>query len=490
MLNSLEYTVDPVFYSTQLRPDNINNSDISLNTTRRIFINEIFPEQDLVQGQTTIQPTLDLAYFPDEKGPYNNQDNSAFAQQTAQHWGGIMRAINATNFEQSNVEFIEFWLLDTFNEIESNDDALGELVVHLGNISEDILKDGRKQYENGLPGTEPTAVQTTNWGRTPSSQSLLYAFNTVEEDRLLQDVGLDGLSDEEERLVYPNGPANDPAGDNYEYFLQAEGGIIDRYRNYNGTDGNSPIAFSDTDRGSSAEPDAEDVNRDQTMNTIDSYFEYKIPIEKNMRVGGHPFVTDVRENVNVELPNGQTLVTRWIQFKVPIDKNYYQGTNFAPYFNTINGIQDLRSVRFMRMVLSGFEQPVVMRFGTLDLVRGDWRRYNRSLNEDVVVNRNTTVDISTVNILENENRIPVNYVLPPEIQREQINNNNTIVRQNEQSLSFRVCDLQPMDSRGIFKGLMWIYANTRSWKCICMPSPFKGKTHSLEKGQTKTLTAA
>ena len=447
------YTVDPVFYSTQLRPDDINNSDISLNTTRRIFINEIFPEQDLVQGQTTIQPTLDLAYFPEEKGPYNNQENNAFAGQTEDNWGGIMRSINATNFEQSNVEFIEFWLLDTFNELQSNTDDLGELVVHLGNISEDILKDGRKQYENGLPGTEPTSVQNTNWGKTPSSQSLLYAFNTVEEDRQLQDVGLDGLNDEEERLVYSNGPANDPAGDNYEYFLQASGGIIDRYRNYNGTDGNSPIAFSDTDRGSTAEPDAEDVNRDQTMNTIDSYFEYKIPIEKNMRVGGHPFVTDVRENVNVELPNGQTLVTRWIQFKVPIDKNYYQGTNFAPYFNTVNGIQDLRSIRFMRMVLSGFDQPVVMRFGTLDLVRGDWRRYNRSLNEDVVVNRNTTVDISTVNILENENRIPVNYVLPPEIQREQINNNNTIVRQNEQSLSFRVCDLQPMDSRGIFKGV-------------------------------------
>ena len=208
------YTVDPVFYSTQLRPDDINNSDISLNTTRRIFINEIFPEQDLVQGQTTIQPTLDLAYFPEEKGPYNNQENNAFAGQTEDNWGGIMRSINATNFEQSNVEFIEFWLLDTFNELQSNTDDLGKLVVHLGNISEDILKDGRKQYENGLPGTEPTSVQNTNWGKTPSSQSLLYAFNTVEEDRQLQDVGLDGLNDEEERLVYSNGPANDPAGDN------------------------------------------------------------------------------------------------------------------------------------------------------------------------------------------------------------------------------------------------------------------------------------
>ena len=105
----------------------------------------------------------------------------------------------------------------------------------------------------------------------------------------------------------------------------------------------------------------------------------------------------------------------------------------------------------MRMLLTGFEQKVVFRFGTLDLVRGDWRRYNKPLNEEVLANSNTTVDISTVNILENENRIPINYVLPPEIQREQINNNNTIIRQNEQSLAMRIFNLKPMDSRGIFK---------------------------------------
>ena len=105
----------------------------------------------------------------------------------------------------------------------------------------------------------------------------------------------------------------------------------------------------------------------------------------------------------------------------------------------------------MRMLLSGFSEDIVFRFGTLDLVRGDWRRYNKALNENIIANENTTVDISTVNILENENRIPINYVLPPEIQREQINNNNTIIRQNEQSLAMRIFDLKPMDSRGIFK---------------------------------------
>jgi len=447
------YTVDPIFYSNQLRPNGVDNASISLNTTRRIFINEIFPEQDLVQGQTTVQNTFDLAYFPKEKGPYNNNPLNYFNKNVKNNWGGIMRAINSTNFEQTNVEFIEFWLLDTFSEIDSSNNDLGTLSFHLGNISEDILKDGRKQYENGLPVKDLSSFKSSNWGKTPSSQSLLYTFNTIESDRLKQDVGLDGLNDLEEMDFYPNNPIDDPAGDNYEYFSNVAGGIIDRYKRYNGTDGNSPIAFSDSNRGSTSEPDTEDINRDQTMNTIDSYFGFNIPIRKNMTVGNHPFVTDVRENVKVVLPNGKNISTRWIQFKIPIDKAYYESTTYKKYYQNVNGIQDLRSIRFLRMVLSNFDKPVVLRFGTLDLVRGDWRRYNKPLNNNIINNTGTTVDISTVNILENENRIPINYILPPDIVREQINNNNTVIRQNEQSLSLRFCNLKPMDSRSIYKNI-------------------------------------
>ena len=447
------YSIDPVFYAGG-RPSGINNDDISLNTTRRIFIKEIFPEQDLVQGTTTVQSTLDLAYYPQEKGPYNNVTEEEFKRDNAENWAGIMRPINATNFEQSNVEFIEFWLLDTFSEMITMDDDLGELYFHLGNISEDILKDGRKQFENGLPGPNSQFLaHETPWGMVPSTQSLLYAFNTIPEDREAQDVGLDGLNDITEALVYTNGPEEDPAGDNYQFFVSAKGGVLERYKNYNGTQGNSPVAFSDTDRGNTTEPDSEDINRDQSMNTIDSYFEYRIPISKSMGVGNHPFITDVRENVKVAVPNGDEITTRWIQFKIPVQKGYYEDTQFDEYFEAINNIEDLRSIRFMRMVLKGFSQPVVLRFGTLDLVRGDWRRYNQKLNKSLPKNNNTTVDISTVNILENENRIPVNYVLPPDIQREQINNNNTIVRQNEQSMSLRVCDLQPMDYRAVYKNV-------------------------------------
>ena len=447
------YSIDPIFYAGG-RPSGINNDDISLNTTRRIFIKEIFPEQDLIQGTTTVQSTLDLAYYPEEKGPYNNVTEDEFKKDRAENWAGIMRPINATNFEQSNVEFIEFWLLDTFSELSTMEDDLGELYLHLGNISEDILKDGRKQFENGLPGPNSQFLaHETSWGMVPSTQSLLYAFNTIPEDREAQDVGLDGLDDIEEGLVYTNGAKEDPAGDNYQFFVSAKGGVLERYKNYNGTQGNSPVAFSDTNRGNTTEPDSEDINRDQSMNTIDSYFEYRVPISKTMGVGNHPFITDVRENVRVSVPNGDEITTRWIQFKIPVQKGYYQDTQFAEYFEAINNIEDLRSIRFMRMVLKGFSEPVVLRFGTLDLVRGDWRRYNQKLNKNLPKNNNTTVDISTVNILENENRIPINYVLPPDIQREQINNNNTIVRQNEQSMTLRICDLQPMDYRAVFKNV-------------------------------------
>ena len=444
------YSIDQIFYSRQ--PPGINNDDISSNETRSISINELFPEQDLVQGMISRLPTLDLAYYPKEKGPYNNAELSQFLLDPKKNWAGITRTLNATNFEQSNVEFIEFWLLDTFSDNISEDDNLGELIFHLGNISEDILRDGRKQFENGLPSdSEITPTYETPWGRVPATQSLVYAFNSNPEDRILQDVGLDGLSDQEESEIFTNGPINDPAGDNYEYYLQVEGSILERYKNYNGFENNTPIEFSDNDRGNTTEPDTEDINRDQSMNTIDSYFEYHVPIFKTMQVGNHPFITDVRENVEVRAPNGDQYTTRWIQFKVPIQKSYYENTSFNSYFGAVNEINDLRSIRFMRMLLSGFSEEIVFRFGTLDLVRGDWRRYNKALNEDIIANENTTVDISTVNILENENRIPINYVLPPEIQREQINNNNTIIRQNEQSLAMRIFDLKPMDSRGIFK---------------------------------------
>jgi cell surface protein SprA len=235
------YNIDPIFYTRQ-RPSEINENEISKNETRRIFIEEIFPQQDIIEGQSRIQSTFDLSYFPDEKGPYNNNINSNFANDLKDNWAGITRDLSSTNFEKSNVEFIQFWLLDTFSENESNSNDLGSLVLNLGNISEDILRDGKKQYENGLPVVNSQlTVNESNWGKTPATQSLVYSFDSDANNRALQDLGYDGLNDSDEITKYTNGSSLDPAGDNYEYYIDASGGIVNRYKNYNGTQGNSPI---------------------------------------------------------------------------------------------------------------------------------------------------------------------------------------------------------------------------------------------------------
>ncbi|MEX0272989.1 MAG: cell surface protein SprA, partial [Flavobacteriaceae bacterium] len=173
------YTIDPIFYGNQ-RPSEMNDGDISTNATRRVFIDEVFPEQDVAQGQTRVQATLDLAYYPNIKGPYN--DNPGFeGEAEGDKWAGIMRPLSSTNFEQSNVEFIQFWVLDPYVDGIAVDP--GELVINLGNISEDILKDGRKQYVNGLPiSTENELVYTTDWGKVPATQALVYAFDADESN--------------------------------------------------------------------------------------------------------------------------------------------------------------------------------------------------------------------------------------------------------------------------------------------------------------------
>lgn len=455
------YTIDPIFYTGQ-RPSGISDSDLATNRTRRVFINELFPVTDIVQGQTTVINTLDLTYFPQERGPYNFNPAAAGSNilpNPEQNFGGIMRGINSTNFEQGNVEYIQFWLLDPYvgaGAVGGNNQ--GKIYFNLGEISEDVLKDGRKFYENGLPGpgtTQPTIP--TIWGKVPASQSLIYAFDTNDANRVFQDVGLDGLNDEEEAQQFPQfAGLSDPAADNYQFYLNASGDVIERYRNYNGLQGNSPVNVTNADRGSTTLPDVEDVNRDNTMNTINAYFEYSVDIRPGMEVGQN-FITDIRTATpTIPGPGNQTTDARWIQFKIPV---------FEPE-RTIGSIADFRSIRFMRMFLTGFSEEVTIRFGALELVRGEWRRFLGSLDYNVGdddSDDDTAFDVLAVNIEENSNRRPINYVMPPGVFREQLFNQNTVVNQNEQSLALRISKknpslpglggLEPGDGRAVFKNL-------------------------------------
>lgn len=437
------YTIDPIFYSNQ-RPGDISDEDVSDLYTRRVFIDEVFPELDIAQGQTTVINTLDLVYYPTERGPYNfdptavgdnlNPDDS---------WAGITRQITSTDFEQANVEYIEFWLQDPFLNSGPGTQP-GKLFINLGNISEDVLKDGKKQYENGLPedgDITPLLPETAYQTVVPRNQSLIYTFSTGGEQRTNQDVGYDGYDNAEELARFGGAFGEDPSKDDYTYYLNTEGNIFERYKKYNGQQGNSPDVFTDTNRGSTPQPDVEDINRDNTMNTIDSYFQYEVDIDPMTLNESNPLINDVKPRT-VTLPNGQTADVTWYQFRIPIGE--------GPSRTAIGGISDIRSVRFARLFLTDFAETTVMRFATLDLVRSDWRRYNLTLDDEPNNdNDNTEFTVGVVGLQENDG----NYVLPPGVVLEQLNNNNNIIRQNEQSLVVEVCDLEPEDSRGVFKNI-------------------------------------
>jgi cell surface protein SprA len=442
------YTIDPIFYAD--RPDGVSEDDLSTNRTRRIFSSELYPNVDIAVGQSQVVNTLDLTYYPTERGPYNNNPDPIIPEQ---NFGGITRALNSTNFEQQNVEYIQFWILDpyydTANPLSQADPSnTGKIYFNLGAISEDILKDGKKQFENGLPeagGNQLT--HSTTWGKVPQSQSLVYAFDTNEGNRAIQDAGLDGLSDDEEAAKYTNFAGNpDPAGDNYQFYLAAQGNVLEKYKNHNGTQGNSPVNVTDANRGNATLPDVEDINRDNTMDEINAYYEYSIEMKPNMLPGSN-YVTDIVEKTigGSQVPNGIETKARWIQFKIPVSKPE----------SIIGGISDYRSIRFMRMFMTGFKEEVTVRFGALDLVRGEWRRYDASLdpNETTVENNQDTTDfdVEAVNIQENGNI----YVSPPGVVREQLFNQNTVINQNEQSLLVRVkgTGLEVDDSRAVFKNV-------------------------------------
>ncbi|MCF6213047.1 MAG: cell surface protein SprA [Flavobacteriaceae bacterium] len=482
------YNIDRLFYGgSSLKPNNIDDNELSRAEIRRVDLKELFPQQDVDFTQSTVVRTFDLAYFPQERGSYNfdatNIDADGNLTNPENRWAGIMRSLSTTDFEQANVEYIQFWVMDPFehysitesegfpkNHTLSDADFTGELYINLGNISEDILKDGRKMFENGLPQDgqkDPSIINETIWSDIPLNQSLLYAFDEKDQARTHQDLGLDGLNDSEEALRFSTflnqlPPSvetqmqHDPASDNYQYFRgsaldNAGATILNRYKNYTNTQGNSPTANLSTESfptSATSFPDVEDIDKDQTMNTVESYFQYKISFNKNDLVVGRNNIVDKRE-VNVSLSDGNSQTVSWYQIRIPIK---------SPDA-VINGITNFNSIRFMRLFLTKFKIPVVLRFGEFELVRGDWRRFTRTLpappsvpiNLDGIQLQNFVVGV--VNIQENEGRYPIKYILPPGIIRERLQGSTTIQRQNEQSLSVKIKDLAPQETRAVFKNV-------------------------------------
>ena len=411
---------------------------------------------------------MNLAFYPQERGPYNLSTNVSYdgrLNNPADHWGGMMCKLNTNDFEQANIEYIEFWLMDPFiytNKVQEEGSASlgGDLYFNLGEISEDILRDGKKFYESGMPVGGTGSVTETQWGKIPLQPTQTYAFATTSGSRALQDVGLNGLNDEEERLfpayadflqqVNVNDSVrqawtNDPANDDYHYFRgsdfdERKTSILDRYKRINMPQGNSPDNDQQTesyDTSYKTYPDVEDINQDYTLNEYERYYQYKVSIRPEDMVIGQNFITDIRE-ASVSLRNGSRETVKWYQFRIPL--NQYSGKE--------GSISDFTSIRFMRMFLTNFQQPIVLRFGSLDLMRGEWRIYNQPLSTG---SSSGTLEVSAVNIEENNNKQPVNYVLPPGISRVTDPSQPQLTEANEQSLCMVVKNLSSGESKAVYR---------------------------------------
>ena len=470
------YSIDPLFTrrSSSLTPGHIKSDleQLSNHYVREVYVRELFPNRDLssYSGATSMLSVLNLAYYPNERGPYNfnpdlNQDGTL--TQPTQNWGGMMRKLDTNDFEAANVEYIEFWMMDPFIYTNRQGNAMeygGDFYINLCEVSEDVLRDGKKFDESGLPVNDATNYTFTQWGKIPvQTTTENYAFVTSSGSRERQDLGLNGLNNEEERtfesyqdfLTAIQGkvsPAvfdsimNDPANDDYHYFRgrdydQMQASILRRYKYINNPQGNSPDTDSRTesyDTSYKTSPDVEDINQDHTLNEYEKYYQYRVSLRPQDLVVGQNYIVDKRE-AEPTLRNGSTDHVTWYQFRIPIKE----------YERRVGAINDFTSIRFMRMFLTGFQHPVVLRFGTLELVYGKWRIYEQNIDNSA--SQSGRLSVSAVNIEENNDKIPVNYVLPPGIRRDTDPTQSQLVESNEQALDMVVTNLANGEGKAVYK---------------------------------------
>nr|WP_254046774.1 MULTISPECIES: cell surface protein SprA [unclassified Prevotella] len=469
------YNIDPIFTyrSSSLTPSHIKSDlqQLSNHYVRSVYVSELYPnrQQSTYSGVTATLPILDLAYYPEERGAYNlTTDLTAdgHLRNPQQRWGGMMRRLDTNDFETANIEYVEFWLLDPFIYADRDGGAAdygGDLYINLGEVSEDVLRDGKKFSESNMPVDGQGSFIRTAWGKVPQQPTETYAFATTAGARLKQDVGLNGLTDEEERSqpayvrflegVQVNDSVRaaihaDPANDNYHFYRgrdydERKTSILERYKRINMPQGNSPDSDSQTegyDTSYKTTPDVEDINQDYTLNEYERYYQYRVSIRpEDMRLG-YNHITDIRE-ATVPLRNGTSETVRWYQFRIPLSQ----------YDQRVGNINDFTSIRFMRMFLTQFRRPVVLRFGSLDLVRGEWRIYQQPLTNGATTG---TIEVSAVNIEENNDKRPVNYVLPPGISRVTDPSQPQLVEDNEQAMNLVVRNLAPAESKAVYKNTM------------------------------------
>ena len=490
------YMIDNVFYTDggANKPANISSEDIKNHYVRAVLPQEIYPNRDRQQAQLN-EPVFDLNFYPAERGPYNynpnlNPDGTLHGDPKL-NFGSITRSITTdTDFDNANIQYLEFWLMDPFisdkskhggipvkNKAGTADSLIynttgGKMYIHLGNVSEDVLKDGQQSFENGLPAPGlSTAASANIWGKTPQGNYINDAFAATTGARAQQDIGLDGVKNSEEATFYAksfidkiptdskNAVLKDPSADDFVHYLDNSNAdknykIIDRYKHYNGLENNSPenTGGESFTPSSTNSPDNEDLNQNNTINDLEQYFEYEIDLSPNQLQVPNKYI--IAKEVSIQNEDS----VAWYQFRIPIRD---------PNAKNVNNITDLKSIRYLRMNLTGWSQPVALRMAQLQLVAGQWRTFFPAADLDEKTAEvkpepiNTAFNISTVNIEENSTGTSTTsgYTVPPGFIRDRDNTSNVSRRLNEQSLRMCVDNLGDGKARAVFKNTNFNFMN-------------------------------
>ncbi|MFC5412008.1 cell surface protein SprA [Larkinella bovis] len=478
------YTVDNTFASAttvmnnRVPTSNLTDADLNNHYARFFQSNELFKGRSL-RLVNLPENILDVAYFPKERGMYNfNPNLDADGRLTGdprKNFGAVMRAISSdADFDNANIENIEFWLMDPFlGQVDQTNAIIhdgfdnkpnltgGKLVFNLGDISEDVIKDSRYGFENGLAVPNGLTPDSTQWGRVTRSQFVTQAFDNV--TRSQQDVGLDGLSNREEVRYFQNyinqvSPRlnaaarerllSDPANDDFMFYYGQRADsvrhIVSRYKQYMGMENNSP-ELQDRNQlvtpASTTLPDIEDLNTDNTINDNEAYYEYEIDLRPGQLAVGRGYIVD-----KVDVQKGNTTIT-WYLFRIPVKDNPKKVGN-------INGF---KSMRFARMYLTDFQDPVVLRFAQLQMTSNQYRKYTGDLSarglQEVPEPYDAQFKVAAVNVEENSAAGQNKYVyrVPPGFQRDRDFTQINTVELNEQSMSLSVTNLRDGDSRAAYK---------------------------------------
>ncbi|MFC2133143.1 cell surface protein SprA [Bacteroidota bacterium] len=340
-----------------------------------VTIYDIWGDRREAARENTQVTVLNWDYDPNLPGFYNwNPD--LFVPED--NWGGMMTKLSSTanNLIEENIEFIEFWI----KIIEAPANA--KIYVDLGQISEDVIPNQRLDTED------------------------INQNDLVDEG---EDTGLDGLLD----LAEPNYDAlnnPDPSLDNYEFLLGS--GI---FSGVNGTQGNAVSL----EQGRL--PDTEDMNRNFTLDLVDSYFRYEVPVD-TLRAN-NPLIAGGGDNAG------------WYLIRIPLKDHIDEIGD--PTFSVVE------SIRFMT---TGISNRMHVRLAEINLVGNQWQKV---IDEPRVTIDDEVLSVSTINVEDNPE-----YVMPPGLERERDRSETeATVFKNEQSLRLVLNDLDDGDNREVVKYL-------------------------------------